>query len=150
MNRLILMMMIPAFFSCAGNSTNQTNKEDAQNTQNSDSIELFMEYEKTEAIKVSETVSRKFTYLDNLMMVIVDFKDGPMNEPDPFHSHPHEQISYVAEGDVLVIIGDQQKRLTSGDIYFVPSGVPHTVQSLTPTLRLIDSFNPIREDFIKK
>ncbi|MFA6630716.1 MAG: cupin domain-containing protein [Kiritimatiellia bacterium] len=144
------MMMIPAFFSCAGNGTNQTNKEDAQNTQNSDSIELFMEYEKTEAIKVSETVSRKFTYLDNLMMVIVDFKDGPMNEPDPFHSHPHEQISYVAEGDVLVIIGDQQKRLTSGDIYVVPSGVPHTVQSLTPTLRLIDSFNPIREDFIKK
>lgn len=142
--------MIPAFFSCAGNGTNQTNKEDAQNTQNSDSIELFMEYEKTEAIKVSETVSRKFTYLDNLMMVIVDFKDGPMNEPDPFHSHPHEQISYVAEGDVLVIIGDQQKRLTSGDIYVVPSGVPHTVQSLTPTLRLIDSFNPIREDFIKK
>lgn len=142
--------MIPAFFSCAGNGTNQTNKEDAQNTQSSDSIELFMEYEKTEAIKVSETVSRKFTYLDNLMMVIVDFKDGPMNEPDPFHSHPHEQISYVAEGDVLVIIGDQQKRLTSGDIYVVPSGVPHTVQSLTPTLRLIDSFNPIREDFIKK
>lgn len=150
MTKIMLTIITAALFSCMGNKADQPKKEDVQNPVNLDSIQLFMEYEKTEAIKVSENVSRKFTYLNDLMMVIVDFENGPMAEPDPFHSHVHEQTSYVAEGEVLVIIGNKQKHLKAGDIFIVPSGVPHTVQSLTPKLRLIDSFNPIREDFIKK
>lgn len=116
---------------------------------NLDSVSLFMEYDKTEAIQVSENVTRKFLYLNGVMTVIVDFKNGPMKEPDPFHSHPEEQICYVAEGKVLVIIGDKKQELKAGDMFMVPSDVPHTVQSLTDNLRLIDCFNPVRKDFIK-
>lgn len=148
--KIMLITATSALLSCVGNKENQPKKEDTQTPVNLESVQLFIEYDKTEAIQVSENVTRKFAYLNNLMIVIVDFENGPMSEPDPFHSHEAEQTSYVAEGEVLVIIGDEQKHLKSGDIFIVPSGVPHTVQSLTPKLRLIDSFNPIREDFIQK
>lgn len=133
-----------------GSTMENKAEQPVQNAGIPESVQLFMEYDKTEAIKVNENVSRKFAYLDNLMMVIVDFENGPMAEPDPFHSHAAEQTSYVAEGEVLVKIGDKEKRLKAGDIFIVPGGVPHTVQSLSSKLRLIDSFNPIREDFIPK
>jgi mannose-6-phosphate isomerase-like protein (cupin superfamily) len=110
---------------------------------------LFLEYDQVEPIIVSNNVTRKFAYLNDLMTVIVDFSNGPMEKPDPFHSHPAEQTTYVANGEVLVIIGEQQKKLKAGDIFIVPSNVPHTVQSLTQELRLIDNFNPIRKEFIE-
>lgn len=146
----MLMIVTSALFSCIGNKESQAKKENAHLPINPDSIELFMEYDKTAPIKVSDNVTRRYAYLNNLMIVIVDFENGPMSEPDPFHSHEAEQTSYVAEGEVLVMIGNEKKQLKAGDVFIVPSGVPHTVQSLSPKLRLIDSFNPIREDFIQK
>jgi len=113
-------------------------------------LNLFMEYDKTSPITVNERVTRKFTYLNDLMIVIVDFTNGPQTEPDPIHSHVAEQVCYVAEGEVLVIIGDKRQHLKSGDVFIVPSNAPHTTQMLTPTLRLVDVFNPIREDFLPK
>ena len=124
---------------------------DASKPINLQDLNLFLEYDKTDTIKVSETVTRKFIYLNDLMTVIVDFNNGPMAEPDPFHSHPAEQVSYVAIGECDVYIGDQPvKHLKTGDIFAVPSNVPHTVKSTTKQLRLVDSFTPIREDFIRK
>jgi len=111
-------------------------------------VNLFMEFEQTPPIRVNDHIVRRLTYLNDLMIVIVDFEGGPQTEPDPIHYHVHEQVSYVAEGEVLVIIGDQQKTLKAGDVFIVPSNVPHTTQMLTPTLRLIDAFNPIREEFL--
>ena len=113
-------------------------------------LNLFMEYDKTSPITVNERVTRKFTYLNDLMIVIVDFTNGPQTEPDPVHSHVAEQVSYVADGEVLVIIGDKRQYLKTGDVFIVPSDVLHTTQMLTPTLRLVDIFNPIREDFLPK
>ena len=113
-------------------------------------LNLFMEYDKTPPITVNDRVTRKFAYLNDLMIVIVDFTNGPQSEPDPFHAHVAEQVSYVAEGEVLVIIGDKQQKLKAGDVFIVPSNVLHTTQMLSPTLRLIDAFNPIREDFLQK
>lgn len=114
-------------------------------------MNLFLEYDKTDTIKVSETVTRKFIYLNDLMTVIVDFDNGPMAQPDPPHSHPAEQISYVAIGECDVYIGDRPvQHLKTGDIFAVPSNVPHTVKSTTKQLRLVDSFTPIRADFIRK
>lgn len=95
-------------------------------------MNLFLEYDKTDTIKVSETVTRKFIYLNDLMTVIVDFDNGPMAQPDPPHSHPAEQISYVAIGECDVYIGDRPvQHLKTGDIFAVPSNVPHTVKSTT-------------------
>jgi hypothetical protein len=39
--------------------------------------------------------------------------------------------------------------LGAGDLFAVPGGVPHSIQLLSATARLVDTFNPIREDFLK-
>jgi quercetin dioxygenase-like cupin family protein len=91
---------------------------------------------------------RYLTHTDHLMMVVLDFQDGPSEQPDPPHSHPHEQITYVAEGKVRFFLGDTPYELSVGDMIAVPPDVPHTIQLLTPYARLIDTFSPIREDFL--
>jgi len=99
--------------------------------------------------KISENFQRKIIHLNNIMTVICEFTNGPMEQPDPPHSHPHEQTSYVAEGEIFVFIGDEQIRLAKGDVFAVPGGIPHCIQTLTEYVRLIDTFTPIREEFIK-
>lgn len=95
-------------------------------------------------------LERRIIYTPNLMTVIVDFTDGPWAEAEPFHSHPHEQTSYIAQGEVIFYCeGEQEQHLFQGDMFAVPSGKKHTVKVLTEKARLIDSFNPIRQDFIK-
>lgn len=98
---------------------------------------------------IAEGRTRYLAYTDNLMMVVIDFHDGPAAEPDPPHSHPHEQVTYVAAGEVLFFVeGSEPEKLVVGDVITIPPNVPHTVQPLTEYLRLVDTFNPIREDFL--
>jgi quercetin dioxygenase-like cupin family protein len=82
------------------------------------------------------------------MMTVLDFNDGPAEQPDPPHSHPHEQITYVAEGRVRFFLGSNLYDLSAGDMIAVPADVPHSIQLLTPTARLVDTFSPVREDFL--
>jgi len=99
---------------------------------------------------ISQGRSRYLAHTNNVMIAVVDVNDGPAAQPDPPHSHPHEQVSYVASGEILVIIGEEKTRLSEGDLFTVPPNVPHTIQALSKQVRLIDAFNPIRKDFLKK
>lgn len=118
-------------------------------TTKNESTMNIVRYNETEPIRVSDTVTRRFLYTPNLMTVIVEFTGGPAAEPDPFHTHPHEQTSYVAEGEVLFLMeGETPAHLVPGDMVAIPAGRPHAIRLLTPTARLIDSFTPIREDFL--
>jgi quercetin dioxygenase-like cupin family protein len=91
---------------------------------------------------------RYLTHTDHLMMVVFDFTDGPSEQPDPPHSHPHEQVTYVAEGELLFFIGDTHYQLSAGDMITVPPNMPHSIQLLSSKVRLVDTFSPIREDFL--
>ena len=99
---------------------------------------------------VRQGLERRIIHTSNLMTVIVDFSDGPWAEAEPFHSHPHEQTSYVAEGEIIFYCeGEPEQHLGAGDLFAAQSGQKHTIRLLSPTARLIDSFNPIRQEFIK-
>lgn len=100
----------------------------------------------------AETVGRRrkrvAVHTDSLMMVIFDFEDGPAQSPDPLHSHPHEQISYIVSGKVIYFLGSEQRTLEAGDMVTIAPNVPHAIQTLTPKVRLADAFTPVREDFL--
>jgi len=100
--------------------------------------------------KISPGYERSIAYLENLMVTVCDFTNGPALSPDPPHSHPHEQITYVAEGELIFYKGDIELHLVKGDLLTVPSGVPHCIKTLTSHVKLIDSFNPVRKDFLKQ
>ncbi len=92
--------------------------------------------------------SRYLCHTDNLMMAVIDFGDGPHKEPDPPHHHPHEQISYIVEGEIVVFIDGTPSQLGPGDIFTIPPNIPHAIQLLTRNARLVDTFTPLREDFL--
>ncbi len=98
--------------------------------------------------KLSPFHHRRIAYLNDLMVVICDFTDGPAPEPYKPHSHPHEQISYIAEGELLLIMEEEKHHLVKGDIFTVPPDVPHCIQTISKFVRLVDSFSPLREDFL--
>ncbi len=64
------------------------------------------------------------------------------------HSHPHEQVGIVVEGRAIFIIGGEEKTLGPGDMYRIPGNVPHKVIALDETVKALDIFNPIREDYL--
>ena len=93
--------------------------------------------------------SRTLLHTENLMVVVIDFYNGPWDEPDPFHQHLHEQVTYVASGDILFLCeGEKDQILQAGDMFAVSSGKPHTIKLLSKKARLVDSFTPVREDFL--
>jgi quercetin dioxygenase-like cupin family protein len=98
--------------------------------------------------RVSENFRRRIVHLENVMVVVCDFLNGPMKEPDTLHSHTHEQITYVAEGELIFYKDGKEYHLTKGDLITIPSGIMHCVKTLSREARLIDSFSPIRKDFL--
>ena len=109
---------------------------------------LFLEQSEGEEFR--ERCRRRLIRTDRLMTAVLDFDNGPWAAADPFHSHPHDQISYVAEGEIVFLAeGDEPRRLRAGDLFAVPSGVPHSIQLLSAHARLVDTFHPVREDFLK-
>ena len=69
------------------------------------------------AFEVKPGRTRRILHTDHLMMVAFDFADGPAAQPDRPHIHPHEQVTYVAEGEVMFFIGEESTRLASGNTF---------------------------------
>jgi quercetin dioxygenase-like cupin family protein len=99
--------------------------------------------------KVSPVLERRIAHLNNLMVVVCDFRDGPMKKAEPPHFHIHEQITYVAEGELFFFKAEKKIHLFKGDIIIVPSHIPHCIQTISSHVRLVDSFSPVRSDFLK-
>ena len=64
----------------------------------------------------------------------------------PNHTHPHEQIGYLASGRLLFELGDETKELSPGDSWLIRSNVPHRVTALEDSLA-VDIFSPPREEY---
>jgi quercetin dioxygenase-like cupin family protein len=106
-------------------------------------------YNEMPVFAVADGIERRWIKTDNLMMVNIAFSNGPTTKPDPLHSHPHEQVSYLVEGEIYLFVDNDEKvHLTPGDKFAIPPNIPHTIQRLTPVVRLIDCFTPVREDFL--
>jgi quercetin dioxygenase-like cupin family protein len=63
------------------------------------------------------------------------------------HSHPHEQIVYIASGHLKVTCAGKQYDVRSGDSFLVRGGVEHGASALEDSV-VIDVFTPCREDYI--
>ena len=83
-------------------------------------------------------------YHESLMMVEVYFEKGAVGET---HSHPHEQITYVLEGEFEFSIAGKKKTVKAGDSMLKESNVLHGTICLKKG-KLLDVFSPHREDFL--
>lgn len=64
----------------------------------------------------------------------------------PLHSHPHEQITYILEGRLQMVIDGKDCLLEQGMCHVIHSNVMHGAEALTDC-QLIDVFSPARTDY---
>jgi len=64
----------------------------------------------------------------------------------PEHSHPHEQVANVIQGEFELTIGGETRRLGPGHVGVIPSHAIHSGRAITDC-HIIDAFYPIREDY---
>jgi len=92
-----------------------------------------------------EGVTRKvLAYCDEGMCVAHHFKKDAVGA---LHTHPHTQITYVAEGVFEFKIDGEKKVVRRGDTLLKQDGVEHGAVCLEEGT-LIDFFTPMREDFV--
>jgi quercetin dioxygenase-like cupin family protein len=85
----------------------------------------------------------KFIHGDKGSVTIWAIKKGSELQT---HSHEHEQITYVMEGELEMIIGGITNLFTPGMTHVIPSQVPHSAIARTD-VRVIDFFSPARDDY---
>jgi quercetin dioxygenase-like cupin family protein len=73
----------------------------------------------------------------------VDIKKGSIL---PEHRHIHEQVTYLLEGQLDMVIGNEKFSLLPGMVHVIPSNTPHSAIAVSDT-RVIDFFSPCREDY---
>ena len=64
----------------------------------------------------------------------------------PKHSHMHEQVVNMIEGEFELVINAETRRLGSRSVAIIPSNAVHSGKAITDC-RIIDAFYPIREDY---
>lgn len=67
----------------------------------------------------------------------------------PTHQHPHEQLSYIVDGEMELWINEERRIVRRGDLAVIPSDVPHGAQTHETTCLVLDAFHPLREEYIK-
>jgi quercetin dioxygenase-like cupin family protein len=88
----------------------------------------------------------KFIHSERMTLAFLDIEAG---KPFPEHSHPHEQITNILEGEFEMTIGGETRILRAGESAIIPPSVVHSGRTIT-RCRVIDAFSPPREDYIAK
>ncbi len=82
---------------------------------------------------------------DEMMLSFVEFEPRAVVEP---HSHPHEQMGLLLEGELEFNIGDERRVMKPGDMWRIPGGVIHSAVAGDTPVKALDVFHPIREDYL--
>ena len=86
---------------------------------------------------------RTLNYGEQVMMIHFTLEEGAVVPP---HRHPHEQVGYVVEGELLMMIGEETHTLKPGQSYLAPSDVEHSATVVKRAI-VMDAFSPPREDY---
>lgn len=84
---------------------------------------------------------------DKMMVSLVELEPHSIVES---HSHPHEQVGMLLEGEVTFTVGDQRELLKPGDMWRIPGGVEHGVVTGPKRSRALDIFHPVREEYLRE
>ncbi len=107
--------------------------------------EKYILTDKLEWEQLGGGVSRKFLGYDNqIMMVLVKFEKGAEGSP---HSHFHTQATYCVSGKFEFKIDGVKQVIQGGDGVYIEPNLMHSAICLEEGM-LIDTFSPVREDFL--
>jgi unsaturated pyranuronate lyase len=97
--------------------------------------------------ELSQGIARRFITGDSMMIAHVYLEKGAIV---PKHSHHNEQITYILEGTLRLILGDDEAQVVdvaAGEVLHIPAHLPHSAVALEDTLD-VDVFSPPRQDWL--
>jgi len=89
-------------------------------------------------------LGRHFVVGQNIMLARVLLKKGCIV---PEHSHPNEQLTFIAEGALKFWIDGKEIVVGAGECLTIPPNMPHKAEALEDTVDF-DVFNPPRADWM--
>ena len=96
--------------------------------------------------EMSPVLGRQLVVGQNIMLARVLLKKGCIV---PEHSHPNEQLTFIAEGALKFWIGGKIIVVNAGECLTIPPNMPHKAEALEDTVDF-DVFNPPRADWMSK
>jgi quercetin dioxygenase-like cupin family protein len=81
---------------------------------------------------------------EKMMLSFVEFAPHAVVQP---HSHPHEQMGLLLEGELTFVIGEETTVVRPGEMWRIPGGVIHSATAGNRPVKALDVFCPIREDY---
>ena len=100
--------------------------------------------------KLNDLLTRQFVHGSQSMLARLELSKGCKV---PTHSHPNEQITFVASGALLFQLGaedaPEEKLVRAGELLVIPGGLPHSAVAVEDTVDF-DVFAPPREDWIRR
>lgn len=97
--------------------------------------------------RLNSHLDRRLVTGTNTMVAHIYLKKGGVV---PMHSHHNEQITYVLNGALKFLLGEEQDEeviVRANEVLTIPPHLPHSVVALEDTLD-VDIFNPPREDWL--
>ena len=64
----------------------------------------------------------------------------------PQHAHESEQMTYVLQGALKLLVAGEEVTLREGEVLHIRSNVPHQVEALDDTF-VLGVFSPVRQDW---
>jgi quercetin dioxygenase-like cupin family protein len=89
-------------------------------------------------------LGRHFVVGQNIMLARVLLRKGCIV---PEHSHPNEQLTFIAEGALKFWIDGKELVVNAGEVLTIPPNMPHKAEALEDTIDY-DVFNPPRADWM--
>jgi quercetin dioxygenase-like cupin family protein len=80
-----------------------------------------------------------------IMLSFVEFQPHAVVD---WHSHPHEQMGMLLEGELEFFIDEEHHFARPGDMWRIPGGVRHKVIAGDAPAKALDVFHPVREDYL--
>lgn len=93
---------------------------------------------------VTPAITRQIVTGAQAMAGMITLKKGSYV---PKHSHESEQLTYVFEGTLRLLVAGEEFVVRAGEILVIPAWVEHEATALEDTVEL-DIFSPIRKDWL--
>jgi quercetin dioxygenase-like cupin family protein len=104
----------------------------------------FAELSERSPKEVSPGVQTRTFWADRMLVSVIEFAPHSVV---PNHTHPHEQVGLVMEGELYMTIGGKTRLMKSGEVYLIPGNVEHGGRTEEKPAKVFDVFSPVRDEY---
>lgn len=95
---------------------------------------------------IRATMKARLINGERATLAVIDIEPNGTAEE---HHHENEQLGLIVAGELTFHIAGEERTLLPGDVYQIPSHVPHDAKAGPEGATVVDVFIPVRADWEK-